>query len=168
MAQIDFPSNPQVNDTFVANGITYTWDGVKWDGTIVISSGGSGSSTFQTTVTAPSYEADSTGTDTVLFNFQRNNNDQFHITAEPAIDVIQPLDLRLPDNTAFPFRIMQGTNEYLRVSTTDGAEQFTFEKGVLTKQVLTLGNDVTLNAAHDINIVNSAGTALRVMNSGAE
>ena len=170
MAQIDFPSNPQVNDTFIANGITYTWDGVKWDGTVVISGGSSGSSNFSTEVTAPSYEADNTGTDTVLFDFQRSNTSQFQITTEPAINVLQPLDLKLPDNSALPFRIMEGTTEYLRVSTTDDAELFDFKKPVTTSQVLTLGNSVDTNTGANSGIINvqgSEGQALRV-NDGSK
>jgi hypothetical protein len=165
MAQLDFPSNPSQGATYTVNGVTYTYDGVKWDGAVIIS-GGSGGSDFSSTVTAPSYEADNTGTDTVLFNFQRSNADQFQITTEPAINVIQPLDLRLPDNSALPFRIIEGTNEYLRVTTTDGSEQFTFKKGVTTEQVLTLSNDVACDAAQNINIQDATGVALRVMNAG--
>lgn len=30
MANIDFPNNPQIDDTFTVDGKTYKWDGVKW------------------------------------------------------------------------------------------------------------------------------------------
>ena len=30
MAILNFPDNPQVDDTYVENNVTYTWDGVKW------------------------------------------------------------------------------------------------------------------------------------------
>ena len=165
MAQLDFPPNPQLNDTYVANGVTYTWDGNKWDGAVIISGGSNGSSDFSTAVTAPSYEADNTGTDTVLFTFQRSGADQFQITTEPSIDVIQPLDLRLPDDSALPFRIMEGTNEYLRVTTTDDAELFDFKKPVKTSQVLTLSNIVTCDDAQDIQVQDAKGTALRILNA---
>ena len=40
MPAIDFPNNPSLNQQFTApNGITYTWDGVKWT---VVGGGGGG------------------------------------------------------------------------------------------------------------------------------
>ena len=30
MAAFDFPNSPSVNDTYTANGTTYTWNGTKW------------------------------------------------------------------------------------------------------------------------------------------
>lgn len=30
MAAFDFPASPSVNDTYTANGVTYTWNGVSW------------------------------------------------------------------------------------------------------------------------------------------
>jgi hypothetical protein len=30
MTAIDFPNSPEVNDTHVVNGVTYTWDGTRW------------------------------------------------------------------------------------------------------------------------------------------
>ena len=30
MAAFDFPNSPSTNDTYTANGITYTWNGTKW------------------------------------------------------------------------------------------------------------------------------------------
>ena len=33
MAAFDFPSSPSVNDTYSANGMTFTWNGTKWNRT---------------------------------------------------------------------------------------------------------------------------------------
>lgn len=30
MAALDFPSSPTLNQTYTANGLTYTWNGVSW------------------------------------------------------------------------------------------------------------------------------------------
>ena len=30
MAAFDFPNSPSTNDTYTANGTTYTWNGTKW------------------------------------------------------------------------------------------------------------------------------------------
>lgn len=30
MAAIDFPSNPSLNDTFIAGGFTWLWNGTVW------------------------------------------------------------------------------------------------------------------------------------------
>ncbi len=32
---LNFPSNPSINDTYVVNGVTYTWDGVTWSSTVI-------------------------------------------------------------------------------------------------------------------------------------
>ena len=32
---IDFPAAPSLNDTFVAGGITWSWDGTSWKTAIV-------------------------------------------------------------------------------------------------------------------------------------
>ena len=171
MAQLDFPANPSVDDTYTANGIVYTWDGTKWDGAISIS-GSSGTSDFSSTVTAPSYEADNTGTDTVLFDFQRNNASQFQITTEPAINVIQPLDLRLPDNSALPFRIIEGNNEYVRFKTTDGEEEIDFSKKLKIDGQIDINSDINIlqpnNGQVDINIPSSDGNAFRIMSGTSE
>jgi len=36
MTAINFPNAPAVNDTYVVGGVTYTWDGVKWQASLVI------------------------------------------------------------------------------------------------------------------------------------
>ena len=33
MAAFDFPNSPNVNDTYSANGMTFTWNGTKWERT---------------------------------------------------------------------------------------------------------------------------------------
>ena len=33
MAAFDFPNSPSVNDTYSANGMTFTWNGTKWERT---------------------------------------------------------------------------------------------------------------------------------------
>ena len=33
MAAFDFPNSPSVNDTYSANGMTFTWNGTKWNRT---------------------------------------------------------------------------------------------------------------------------------------
>lgn len=38
MAALDFPASPTVGQTYTANGLTYTWDGVSWDTTNSIAS----------------------------------------------------------------------------------------------------------------------------------
>ena len=30
MAAFDFPNSPSVNDTYSANGMTFTWNGTMW------------------------------------------------------------------------------------------------------------------------------------------
>ena len=30
MAAFDFPNSPNTNDTYTANGVTFTWNGTKW------------------------------------------------------------------------------------------------------------------------------------------
>lgn len=53
MAALDFPPSPSIGQTYTANGLTYTWDGVSWDttnatdlsnvtGTLAIANGGTG------------------------------------------------------------------------------------------------------------------------------
>ncbi len=173
MAQLNFPANPQVGDPYEPAGLNviYIWNGTVWEATVPVNDSaafvpldGSGEMTgdLQTTGVI----CNNTGTDTVLIDLQRNSGDMLKVTAAPNVEVVQPLNLVLPDDSALPFRIMEGTNEYLRVTTTDDAEQFTFKKGVTTTAVLTLSNDVTCSSAQDINVQNSAGTALRVMNAG--
>ncbi len=173
MAQLNFPANPQVGDPYEPAGLNviYVWNGTVWEATVPVNDSaafvpldGSGEMTgdLQTTGVI----CNNTGTDTVLIDLQRNSGDMLKVTAAPNVEVVQPLNLVLPDDSALPFRIMEGTNEYLRVTTTDDAEQFTFKKGVTTTAVLTLSNDVTCSSAQDINVQNSAGTALRVMNAG--
>ena len=27
---LNFPNSPALNETYVSNGVTYVWDGVKW------------------------------------------------------------------------------------------------------------------------------------------
>jgi hypothetical protein len=31
MAALDFPASPTVGQTYVANGVTFVWDGVSWN-----------------------------------------------------------------------------------------------------------------------------------------
>ena len=33
MAAFNFPNSPSVNDTYSANGMTFTWNGTKWERT---------------------------------------------------------------------------------------------------------------------------------------
>jgi hypothetical protein len=40
MTAIDFPNSPEVNDTHVVNGVTYTWDGTRWKASFEAGGGG--------------------------------------------------------------------------------------------------------------------------------
>ena len=169
MAQIDFPSNPQVNDTFTANGVTYTWDGVKWDGTIIISGGSSGGSNFSTTVTAPEFQANNTGTGSVLLDLQRAGATQFSITAEPNININSACDILLNDADGQALRVMQGTDEYMRFNTS--TQTIITKNGLEIDGALNIdaavdcSKDVTFSAAQTILIPDNLGFGLRVGSS---
>ena len=62
MAALDFPASPTVGQTYTANGLTYTWDGVSWDttnatnvtnstGTLAVGNGGTGATTAANALT---------------------------------------------------------------------------------------------------------------------
>ena len=36
MAAFDFPNSPNVNDTYSANGMTFTWNGTKWENKLTL------------------------------------------------------------------------------------------------------------------------------------
>ena len=172
MAQIDFPSNPQVNDTFIANGITYTWDGVKWDGTIVISSGGTGGSTFSTTVTAPELQANNTGNASVLLDLQRAGATQFSITAEPNININSACDILLNDADGQALRVMQGTDEYMRFNTSTQAiitkNALEIDGGLNIESAVDLGANVDCTINTNITVKDNSALALRVLEGGNE
>ena len=166
MAQLDFPPNPQVDDTFTANGVTYTWDGTKWDGAVIISGGSRGGSTFSTTVTAPELQANNTGNASVLLDLQRAGDTQFSITAEPNININSACDILLSAGAGEALRVMQGTDEYMRFNTST--------QTIITKNALEIdgalnidaavdcSGDVTFSDSQTITVPDNLGFALRV------
>jgi hypothetical protein len=57
MAALDFPASPTINQTYTANGLTYTWDGTSWvttnptdvgnaTGTLAVLHGGNGQTSY--------------------------------------------------------------------------------------------------------------------------
>ena len=79
------------------------------------------------------------------------------LTSEAALDV------KVIDNSGLALRVMEGTNEYLRVVTTDGSESITVKKTLETDGDLQIDGGVTMPVATDIGIVDNSGLALRVM-----
>ena len=73
------------------------------------------------------------------------------------------LDVKVIDNSGLALRVMEGTNEYLRVVTTDGSESVTIKKTLETDGDLQIDGGVTMPVATDIGIVDNSGLALRVM-----
>jgi hypothetical protein len=50
MPTFDFPNSPDVNDSYAANGVTYVWDGARWN---ILLSGVSGGISLHTGVSPP-------------------------------------------------------------------------------------------------------------------
>jgi len=42
---LDFPASPAVNDTYTANNVTWTWDGVSWNASNYLVGTGTGNGT---------------------------------------------------------------------------------------------------------------------------
>lgn len=65
---IDFPAAPSLNDTFVAGGITWSWDGTSWK-TAIVGGGGGGSYTDTNARSALSVSTNSaSGSGSLVYN----------------------------------------------------------------------------------------------------
>ena len=68
--------------------------------------------------------------------------------------------ITIPDNTGFGLRVSSGGSEYVRFTTTDGAEVVDFSKAVKLDGGLTLGSGVSVPAAQDITMVSGNSNAI--------
>ena len=76
--------------------------------------------------------------------------------------------INVADNSGFAFRIMEGTNEYMRVTTTDAGEKIVFKKELELDGALNIdgtvdcSGQVTFSGAQTITIPDNLGFGLRV------
>ena len=86
----------------------------------------------------------------------------------------QVVDLTLIDNQAQAFRIMEGTTEYLRVTTTNSGEKIDvstalqLDGAVDINGAVDCSGDVTFSDAQSISMTDNLGFALRVMEGSNE
>lgn len=86
----------------------------------------------------------------------------------------QAVDLTLIDNTAQAFRIMEGSTEYLRVTTTNSGEKIDvstalqLDGAVDINGAVDCSGDVTFSDAQSISVADNLGFALRVMEGSNE
>ena len=73
------------------------------------------------------------------------------------------LDVKVIDNSGLALRVMEGTNEYMRFTTTDGSERIQTTKELEVNGLLNVGGGVDLADQTSINIVDNSGFAFRVM-----
>ena len=84
------------------------------------------------------------------------------------VTVPNNITFAVKDNSALAFRIMEDTNEYLRVDTTDGSEAFRFKKELDTDALLSVGAGVTLANQTDIQMADNSGFAFRIREGSNE
>ena len=91
------------------------------------------------------------------------------------IDVsTQATDIKLIDNTALALRLMEGSTEYLRVTTTDSSEKIDvstalqLDGAVDINGAVDCSGDVTFSDAQTISVTDNLGFALRVMEGSNE
>ena len=86
----------------------------------------------------------------------------------------QVVDLTIIDNQAQAFRIMEGTTEYLRVTTTNSGEKIDvsttlqLDGAVDINGAVDCSGDVTFSDAQSISMTDNLGFALRVMEGSNE
>ena len=68
--------------------------------------------------------------------------------------------ISVTDNLGFALRIMEGSNEYVRFTTTDGSELVDFSKTVKLDGGMTLGGGISVPASQDITMVASNSNAI--------
>ena len=68
--------------------------------------------------------------------------------------------ITITDNLGFALRVIEGSNEYVRFTTTDGAELVDFSKTVKLDGGMTLGGGISIPAAQDITLVDSSSNAV--------
>jgi hypothetical protein len=78
-------------------------------------------------------------------------------------------DIAIADNEGFALRVMEGTNEYMRFTTTDGGEKIQTAKELEVNGALNIdgavdcSGDVTFSDAQTISVTDNLGFALRVI-----
>jgi hypothetical protein len=91
------------------------------------------------------------------------------------IDVsTQATDIKLIDNTALALRLMEGSTEYLRVTTTNSGEKIDvstslqLDGAVDINGAVDCSGDVTFSDAQSISMADNLGFALRVVEGSNE
>ena len=68
--------------------------------------------------------------------------------------------IRVTDNLGFALRILEGTDEYMRVITTDGNESIQFDKAVVISDTLVFNSGAFLNGSIDFSLQPANSNAL--------
>ena len=74
--------------------------------------------------------------------------------------------ISMADNLGFALRVMEGSNEYVRFTTTDGSEIVDFSKAVKLDGGMTLGGDISVPASQDITMQASNSNAIDFVIAG--
>ena len=96
----------------------------------------------------------------MIFRFKKELDTDALLSVGAGVTLANQTDIDIADNSGFAFRVMEGTNEYVRFRTQDGAEEVDFTKSVKLDGGGTIAGPITYSGDIDCTLDSGTSNAL--------